>query len=142
MRVVDVIDADFMHAVEDVAQIRLVVHPHTLRCGHDPADDALLRRGRRFGAVAARVDVQRTQVRQQFAVDEIQQRAVARGEERLPFPILFLAVRCLWMMGFVGPRRGPILPTVGAVQRGCEVTAQRFGLLRLAPLLRIQNPQE
>jgi hypothetical protein len=37
------VDADLVHAIEDVAQIGLVVDPHALNGRHDAADHALLR---------------------------------------------------------------------------------------------------
>ena len=93
VRVVDVVDADLVDLVEDVAQVGLGVHPHPLHRRHDAADDALLAAWRRVGQAGARVDVQAVQVGQQFLVDEVEQLAVAGGKQLLPLPAEGLALR-------------------------------------------------
>ena len=111
MRVVHVVDADLIHLVENVAEVGFAVHADPLDGGHDAADDALFRRGVRIRQVGRGINVEAVQVRQQFLVDEVEQLAVAIGEQFLPFPtdrVCPLAV--LGCLSFSRKRRGPILP--------------------------------
>ena len=120
MRVVYMVDADLIHLVEDVAEVGLAVHAHALHGGHDAADDALLPAGVGVGQLGLGIDVQAVQVRQQFGVDEVEELAVALGEQFLPLPAVGLALVGLGMGGVVLEGRGPILPAERAGQRGRE----------------------
>lgn len=80
MRVVHMVDADLIHLVENVAEVRLAVHPHPLDGGHDPADHPLLPRGRGIRQLGRGINVQRMQVRQQPGVDELEELPVALGK--------------------------------------------------------------
>ena len=99
MRVVHMVDADLMHLVEDVAQVRFAIDAHPLDGRHDAADDALLAAGGRVGQLGLGIDVQAVQVRQQFRVDEVEQLAVALREQLLPLPAVGLALVGLGMPG-------------------------------------------
>lgn len=109
------VDTNLVHLVEDVAQVGLAIHAHLFHRRQGAADDALLAAGRRIGQAGAGVDVQAVQVRQQFLVDELEQFAVARREQRLPLPAEGLALGSFGMIGLVRVRRSPVLPAEGAV---------------------------
>jgi hypothetical protein len=65
------IDADFMHLVENIAQVGFTVHAYPLHGGHDAADDPLLARGLWIGQTGSRIDIQAMKMGQQFAVDKV-----------------------------------------------------------------------
>ena len=92
VRVVHVVDADLVHLVEDVAQVGFAVHAHALDGGHDAADDALLPAGVGIRQLGLGINVEAVQVRQQLGVDEIEELAVALGEQFLPLPAVGLAL--------------------------------------------------
>ena len=121
MLVINMVNADFVHAVEGVVQIRFAVHAHILVGGqHDATDDALL-----GGDVRALVQV--AQMGQQQFIDEGKQRALARLVQLLALGAM---------------RRRPVLPAEGALQRGRKIGAQRLRLHLLARLLRVKQAQE
>jgi hypothetical protein len=80
MGVLDMVDADFMHLVQDVTQVRLRIHPHPLHGGHNAADDPLLTRSRRVGQAGLLVYIQAVQMGQQLVVYKVKQLAIALGK--------------------------------------------------------------
>src|SRR4051812_5200735 len=71
VRVVNVIDADLMHTVKNVAQVGFGIDADSLDGRHDPANDALFWRGGRIWQPRSRVDVQGVKRRQQLLIDEV-----------------------------------------------------------------------
>ncbi len=92
MRVVHMINADLVHLVQNIAEVRLAVHAHALDSGHDPADHPLLPRGRGVRQLGRGINIQRVQVRQQPGVDELEELPVAFGKQFLPLPAVGLAL--------------------------------------------------
>ncbi len=142
MRVVHVVDADFVHLVEDVAQVCLAIHAHPLHGRHNAAYYALLPTCGRVRQLGLGIKVQRVQMRQQFGVDEVKELPIAFREEFLPLPTVGFSFVRLRMLGLILERRGPILPAEGADQRGREGSTHRFGSLSVALLLRIEDAEK
>jgi len=81
-------------------------------------------------------------VRQQFAVDELEQLAVALLEKLIAFPAVEFALGSFWVGGSVFEGRGPILPAERTKQRGREGFANRFSRFAVSFFLRIKDPEE
>jgi hypothetical protein len=137
--VFDMIDADFMNLVENIAQVGFTVHAYPLNGGHDAANDPLLARGGWIGQTGARIDIQAMKMGQQFAVDKVKEFAVTSCEQFLPLPAEWPAFRGLRVRWIILERRGPILPAVGADERRRESSSHGLRSFAVSLLLSIQN---
>ena len=118
--VVDGADLDRVDAVEDVEEVLLRVDADALDAGHDLADDLLARRGARPGCQA-------TEMREEVAVDEGEQRAEGTIRQRLALG---------------ATRGGPVPPAVRGSEGAGEGGAHGLGLLRLDLLTLVENAEE
>ena len=120
VRRVHVLIAEAVDPVEDIEEVLLGVDARALDARHNLADHLLPRR--RPGLV-----LELLEIRQQLVVDEGEHGAKSGGAQ----------VPALRPVGI-----SPVPPAIGRLQRGSELGADRLGLLGLALLALVQDPEE